>query len=454
VKVKIPAEYWQMWAFMNKQPNGTVLSLPLYNFAGWSYYRWGYQGSGFIWFGLKQPILDRDSDRWSIANEQAFREFHFAIYSRKPQDFLNGLEKYNIQYILWDKNVITYNEKNRPQILYQREIQGLVNQLEKDQQLTKIAQFGSLQVFKYKQSVATSSQIIYPQARLQAYRWGFNDYGYENYGDYLTASDRETQLTVVYPYRAMFKVSDRIKPSMFDEFTKTGSSEGALVMNADTLFSLNKNRFQLKLVNDHGTKAIYLKTNNYQNGLNLDLSGLPHDKGYFLVFKSKNVAGMPLRFCLLNLYSNLCSLYDELSKNKQFGEDYFYIPPSENSLGYNLSIDNISYGNYDAINELAQVKIIEVSTDVMATKNSQAPSSAELQAYLLLRQSYHPGWTAYQDGKELTDHILIDNWANGWKLDNPGNKNIVMIFWPQYLEYVGFGLLIMNFVFILLIRER
>ncbi len=451
VRIKIPAVYWQMWDFMNKQPDGTVLSLPVYNFAGWNYYRWGYQGSGFIWFGLKQPILDRDSDRWSVANEQAFREFHFAIYSRSPQDFVNDLKKYNIQYILWDQSVITYNEKNRPQILYQREIQALIKQLEKDQRLSKIGQFGKLQIFKYRGAVPAYSQIIYPQANLQPYRWGFNDYGYESYGNYLTVNSLQTPLTVVYPYRSMIEVSDRVGPNKFNQFSNSGKSAGTLALNADALFSLNKNRFQLKLINDNGTKAIYLKTNNFQNGINLDLSGLPHTKGYFVTFTSKNLSGMPLRFCLLNLYSNLCTLYDELSKNKQFGQDYFYLPPSENSLGYNLSIDNISYGNYDAINELAQVKITEIDSDIMALKTMQTSSSNQQQAYLLLRQSYQPGWKAYQNGKELTDHVLIDNWANGWKLDSPSAKNIVMIFWPQYLEYVGFGLLTLAFIVILVL---
>ncbi len=451
LKIKIPSGYFQLWDFMERQQAGTVLSLPLYNFAGWNYYQWGYQGSGFIWFGLKQHLLDRDSDRWSSANEQAFREFHYAIYSRNQQDLENDLKKYNIQYILWDKNVITYSEKNRSQILYQREIQGLINNLLKQNKVSKIAQFGNVQIFKYEQAVSSWSQIIYPKYNLESYRWGFNDYGYTAYGDYVSGS-KQNLGTAVYPYRSMLDVTDRVKKSAFDQFEQTGSSEGTLTLSAETLFSLTKNQSQLELTTDGKIKTIYLKTENFQKGLHLDLSALKHDKGYFLVFKSKNVAGMPLRFCLLNLYSNLCAASDELSENKNFAQDYFYIPPSENSLGYGLSVDNISYGDYDAINELVEIKIIALTTDLTALITAETPVLLPLQPYFVLRQSYHPGWRAYQDGKELKDHVLVNNWANGWRLEGKGKVDVV--FWPQYLEYVGFGLLIISFLVIVLQRRK
>ena len=53
---------------------GRVLHLPIHSFWGWVTYSWdnrvGYQGAGFLWFGIKQPLIDREFDRWNIANEQ------------------------------------------------------------------------------------------------------------------------------------------------------------------------------------------------------------------------------------------------------------------------------------------------------------------------------------------------------------------------------------------------
>ncbi len=451
MRIKIPDEYFQLYALLNKQPDGVTLSLPLYNFAGWNYYDWGYQGSGFVWFGLIQPVLDRDSDRWSIANEQAFREFHFSIYSRNSQNFQNDLKKYNVRYILWDKSVITYSEKNRPQILYNREIQTLIDSLEKQNKIGKIAQFGKIQLFKIDQ-VRPQSQIINTNYNLEPYRWGFNDYGYADYGDYVSDNDNQKLIKIHYPYRSMIDVTDRVKKAAFDRFEKAGSTEGSLILNAQILYSLDQNKSLLKLATDGNTQTVYFKTKNFQTGIHLDLSSLKHESGYFLVFKSKNIEGMPLRFCLINLYSDLCDLYDELSKNKTFADDYFYIPPSENSLGYGLSIDNISYGNYNAINEIPGLKIIAVPTDLTAEKTIEPLQSPPSEQYFVLRQSYHPGWIAYQDGKELKDHVLVDNWANGWKLEGKGD--VTVVFWPQYLEFAGFGLLIINFILVILTRRK
>ena len=91
---------------------------------------------------------------------------------------------------------------------------------------------------------------------------------------------------------------------------------------------------------------------------------------------------------------------------------------------------------------------------------------------LLLFQSYNQGWKAYEIdnkfaesfpfifGKELKDHYLVNNWANGWMLDKLTNNsssnkdtNIVIVYWPQYLEFAGFGLLLIYIFGIILHRK-
>ena len=75
---------------------------------------------------------------------------------------------------------------------------------------------------------------------------------------------------------------------------------------------------------------------------------------------------------------------------------------------------------------------------------------------LILFQSYSPGWIAFTNGKFL-DHVLINSWANGWKINSEAMKqssNVLLIFWPQYLEFVGFILLVTVFLRILLIKEK
>ena len=141
---------------MKTQPNETVLTLPLHTFSGWQYYKWGYQGSGFIWFGMKQPVLDRDSDRWSVANEQAFRELQYTLYSQRIGQFDKTLKKFGVGYIIWDTATITPSEKNRNQILYQRETTTVLKRLIDEGLLKKINSFGTITVYKLQRSPVTT----------------------------------------------------------------------------------------------------------------------------------------------------------------------------------------------------------------------------------------------------------------------------------------------------------
>jgi len=49
--------------------------------------------------------------------------------------------------------------------------------------------------------------------------------------------------------------------------------------------------------------------------------------------------------------------------------------------------------------------------------------------------------------KQLRIHILVNNWANGWELEG-NEKNIVVFFWPQILEWLGFGMLPLPFLYL------
>jgi len=68
-------------------------------------------------------------------------------------------------------------------------------------------------------------------------------------------------------------------------------------------------------------------------------------------------------------------------------------------------------------------------------------------------QSYEKNWRAftYQGElkiKSLGSPIMIDNWKNGWILNNEPEGQIIFFFLPQLLEYLGFFLFL---VFIVLL---
>jgi hypothetical protein len=94
---------------------------------------------------------------------------------------------------------------------------------------------------------------------------------------------------------------------------------------------------------------------------------------------------------------------------------------------------------------------------------------------LTLSQSYHDGWLAYYfptspkflskffpflGGEKLEEHVLVNNWANGWEITPPqsppsqggeekGGYSIIIIFWPQYLQYIGYIFLVGTFLYLL-----
>ena len=82
MQIKYPPEYFELFDWLNNQGKGRVANFPIHSVFGWQYYSWGYQGAGFLWFGLDQPLLDREFDRWYPANEEYGQEMVYAVYSR------------------------------------------------------------------------------------------------------------------------------------------------------------------------------------------------------------------------------------------------------------------------------------------------------------------------------------------------------------------------------------
>jgi len=112
-------------------------------------------------------------------------------------------------------------------------------------------------------------------------------------------------------------------------------------------------------------------------------------------------------------------------------------------------------------------------------------SQNQFSATLYLSQSYHPGWKAYISetcnvkhitckirnifnlffpfifGKEIKEHVIVNNWANGFILSskaklltsNTNKFNIIIVFLPQYLEFLGFLMMGVGILTIILKKE-
>lgn len=105
MRTQIPQDYFDLFAFFGDKP-GRIAKFPVQTYSGWTYYDWGYEGAGFMPFGLANPTLDRDFDRWSVGNESFYKEVSYAVYANDPTLLEKVLRKYQVHYLVLDESVI------------------------------------------------------------------------------------------------------------------------------------------------------------------------------------------------------------------------------------------------------------------------------------------------------------------------------------------------------------
>ncbi len=197
-KLNLPKEYLQTFDYFKTQdPNSRIANFPQNTFWGWEFYNWGYGGSGFLWYGIKQPILDRAFDVWSKSSENYYWEMSHAVYSKNPQAFKNVLNKYQISFILLDKNIIN---PPSPKILFYSETEQLIKSIP---EIKKTAVFGNIII--YKMSLKDNPQnFVFTDNKLPSvngYNWGEFDKAYQTLGNYITKTENSDYF---YPLRSLF----------------------------------------------------------------------------------------------------------------------------------------------------------------------------------------------------------------------------------------------------------
>jgi len=534
MRVKIPKNYFNLFTHLKQSANQRILALPLHNFAGWQYNNWGYQGAGFLWFGLKQPLLNREFDRWYPYNEQAYREFSYALYSRNADLFAKLLQKYRVGYVLIDESIIDTDLKNTRQITFNREAKDLFRQIPflKQNWNSDFLSLYKINGEQHEVEMETNLPSISP-----SYRFTSIDEAYNNFGDYISINN---EADIYYPFRTFLNETDKLASNLTfnledyyyqadmgivpegkrvlpilkleDSFASQGGSlnfsitsvYGKIPKKGFTINPTDIEKIPLEQeINwrkETTKEKIRYESKDKIISSIYDLSSLTQDLAYAISFRARNISGLPLRICVKSLYSRRCEIYDELSKKKDWSTDIFVLPPMNQGLGYKLDISNISFGSISTVNELSWIKIVPLPysflkgiriekpgfnniveqkipinfTDFGFGKIINLPLDMPDEATIILNQAFEKNWKAYfvtnsqfintyfpfLFGQEIKDHVLVNNWANGWRLrpEQTGTSatqraNITIIFWPQYLEFLGFGLLIIAIVYLILTKE-
>lgn len=466
LSVPIPKEYFQAFDFFKMQnKDERIAELPIPWYWAWLQPRWGTINSGFIWHGIEQPLMDLAFMPWGSQNENYYWELEQAIYSKSPGLLRNVLKKYDISWIYLDKNnlstpggKITYSDYQ--DILIQTPGVKIA------------ANFGLIDIYHFDNqnglsnftSIKNGLKNIGP-----VYNYDNFDYAYLENGDYYSHGN---DFEIYYPFRSLFagknpadqeyKISEDEKYIIINKQIKIEKNEAlrySSLTNEDFQIAINDSCEK----NDLTTSLIKL-TNGYRmvstgshNCIKIELPDLSLRNGYLLKIKTKNDNKRGL---LINLFDNTVeksSLETYLDNDGNEHSYYFIVSPrSFYGLGYSLYFDSLSEGRETVVNDLYEVSVYEIPYNSLKSEKIYNNQSFENKKIYYFSQSYHPGWIAFSNGK-LLPHVLVNNWANGWIIPEDQQNNaqtIKIIFWPQYLEFLGFILLVVSFFAILKIKEK
>ncbi len=210
LRVSVPDAYFQVFDyFKNEAPESSrIANLPQHTFYGWQWNDWGYRGSGFIWYGIKQPILDRAFDVWSEASERYYWQLQAALDKKDIAALENVLAQYAVDYLLLDESIINRNTK-KP-----FNYQALKEFLQSADNIELIEQYDFISIYRVNNQAQEKSQdfiTLYKDLPLLAndYRFAWSDQAFSDFGHYLTMDNHnfsieDLNIDAIYPFPALF----------------------------------------------------------------------------------------------------------------------------------------------------------------------------------------------------------------------------------------------------------
>jgi len=436
MRKNIPNEYFQIFDFFKKQnPNGRIANLPQGSFWGWTNYRFGIKGSGFIWYGIKQPILDRAFDVWNLNNEQYYWELSTALQKKSPTELDKVLQKYAIQYIIFDNNIFFPDENIYNNIAIQTK-----DILDNNPSFQKIGQFGQITV--YQTPYTTQKYLVDNPVLINIFNFYYSDSAFFEFGNYINSS----QPNYFYPFINLF--TNRLTSNQNFSVTKNNSSITLTSQNQSTTFNIDNlvnSDYSISLPNKDSSLTVY----------NFPKAKLNQD--YLVEINYKHISGLPAKISAVSENSRHKYFDTKLEKFTQDTTAWFIIPAHEIEdfqPGINILFDLSPLKQIPSKNQINFVKFYPF--DLNSLINQKIDISQKLESkYIFYPQSYSKGWLAfYFNGLKLVilkNHVLANNWANAWQL--PDNydllSTIYILFWPQLLQYLGFIITTSTLIFVL-----
>jgi hypothetical protein len=410
-------------------------------------------------FGISDPILYRDFDRWSSANEDFYTQASFALYSGNVQDFIDTLKKYQVKYVLLDESIV--NPGGTSDILKIPELKSIFA----GEGIGKVADFGFLTIYETNfggEEVSAHSEFT---QTVSDFSYSPVDPEYPN-GDYINSSTNSIRKTPSLPPEA---------PIISEDFSVNRGFPNAYNCDLEKDGSVFKSNF---------SQGILLRAEG--GGASCDYLPYPdlkYNQAYILRIAGENRQGRSLKIYLFDESSEVPEIEDILSPGN-FDKNYLIYPKEATGSGYILNLETRSFSRIPSENLLSKVEFYPVGSDYLQNFEGFNPGAGQTviqnnlkittiqktgvwgykvetsgNGLLELGQGFEKGWIGFtiKDYRlKIMEHTKVDSWANGWlvgdtTISNP-NSTIYIVYWPQVLEWGG-GILGLAAFLILLLKH-
>lgn len=454
--VSLPKQYLELTAYLNRLPEGRIADFPQDCSEGWYNYVWGYFGSGFLWYGVEHPIMARAFDVWSKNNENYYWEISTALRSQDYESIERIFNKYNIRYVLYDQN-----------ITHCRSQKGFLSSLEFGTYLSTSSLYvkrttysteNLLPVTVYERQSGFTSSVASSQKlpQVPSYDYGDRDASFVVTGGY--QSVRETRQT---PYPGSYPFSKRGTP-LDNDTARTLIQSAAETKSARLAESVLCGPDEQQTSGSYSDAAmrgesLRLISTNRTVCVATHLTEVPTDRPAVLEISANHISGTPLWVAVTNK-GRPVGLDITLPKRPGLHTYYYYLPPSfPSEIEYAVAIQNASYNRYSTINDLVSVRVHTLPPEAPAPVADSVPKRSPIVSMhpfswlyivtvpsqtpvMLLDQSYDPGWLAVdRNFRPLPreKHVLVNNWQNGWNLEESQEKPVYIVYMPQFLVFAG-----------------
>ncbi len=457
--VDLPPQYIELTRYLNTLPKGKIADFPQDCSEGWYNQLWGYFGSGFLWYGVEHPIMARPFDVWSHTNENYYWELSTALRQQDYTAVERVFDKYSVRYILYDHNLT--HCRSQKGFLSSLDFGGY---LETSGIYTKRTTFSAenlLPIIVYERNtrVQPPVAILYNTPNvLPAYQYNDTDRAFAS-TSYIT--DPLSPADIVDPSRMQF--SKRGVPLSKEML-------GQVVMTPIATMSATASESvpcQTETANNRGFVSrstsgdvVRLMTTDAFTCQKFTFTDINTTDAFVLAVQSRHIAGEPLLISITNK-GRPAGMDIQVPKHTDVMHDYYFLPPTfPSEVELTITLSNASYNQYTSINDLEAVTLYAAMQTLPAPETEKSiiklpkqishPISGlyiidlppgESTGILTLNQSFNTGWKAFDaNHTELQDHVLVNNWANGWRLTEEHGQ-IVIVFLPQLLQYAGFLLM-------------